>query len=163
MGCTGCPAGTASANVGADADGDCTGCLAGSYAQGGNSDCLKCPAGTSQVDPGMGSCNVCPTNSWAQFPGMVNCLRCANGVASIATTDGGTSSAGYQVLDIPGTNDLKGAGCTVAADYKPLLTTTCAMTTVTKLSVKVEAVSWPAGCPHQALHAACTRSCRVLV
>ncbi len=41
FGCTSCAAGSQSA-----LGGTCANCLAGSYANGGNSDCLPCPAGT---------------------------------------------------------------------------------------------------------------------
>lgn len=58
VGCTPCPTGQAYGSVGATAESLCTDCNAGSYAQGGNSDCLLCPAGTYQNDLAQGSCKV---------------------------------------------------------------------------------------------------------
>jgi len=161
VGCTGCPAGTASNNVGADAVTDCGNCAAGSYAQGGNSDCLLCPAGTYQNVGAQGSCKVCADQTWANFPGMTACLKCVNGVPNAV----GTPSPGYHVLSITTPGNL---GSTCNAAYKPALTQRCAMTEAdTLLSVKVDSVSpaWPAAaaaCPLQpaaALPVCCSAAC----
>ena len=60
VGCTSCPSGSAGASVGATAAASCSQCAAGSYAQGGNSNCLPCSAGTYQdVQPTVGVDGSC--------------------------------------------------------------------------------------------------------
>ncbi len=58
VGCSPCDAGHALGNVGGTSAGQCTSCSPGSYAQGGNSDCLLCPAGQYQDGTAQGDCKV---------------------------------------------------------------------------------------------------------
>jgi hypothetical protein len=58
VGCTPCTPGTHLDTVGGSGAGQGPNCLAGSYAQGGNSDCLLCPAGTYQSFNASGTCDV---------------------------------------------------------------------------------------------------------
>ncbi|KPF41078.1 hypothetical protein [Rhizobium sp. AAP43] len=130
VGCSPCDAGTSLGTVGGTAAGQCTNCVAGSYAQGGNSDCLLCPAGQYQDTAAQGTCKVCESNKWSLFPGMTQCLACVSGVPSAS----GTPSPGYHLLSISDANTLK-SGC--SATYKPTLTTNCSMSN-TLLSVFVD-------------------------
>lgn len=58
VGCSPCDPGKALGNVGGTGAVQCTNCNAGSYAQGGNSNCLLCPAGQYQDAPAQGNCKV---------------------------------------------------------------------------------------------------------
>ncbi|KAL4425823.1 hypothetical protein ABPG75_009839 [Micractinium tetrahymenae] len=130
VGCSPCAAGKALGTVGGTDATACTACLAGSYAQGGNSDCLLCPAGQYQNDTSQGTCKDCESNTWSLFPGMTQCLACVGGVPNAV----GIPSSGYHLLSISDAGTLKG-GC--SATYKPNLTTKCSMSD-TLLSVFVD-------------------------
>ncbi|PRW59428.1 serine threonine [Chlorella sorokiniana] len=127
-GCTAVSAGKASDTVGATQDPVAT-CAAGTYAQGGNSDCLPCPAGSFSA-AGAGQCTDCPAGSYSWIPGSAACYKCINGVPTcMAGSDGGSTctnnndepSPGYHVLSVSQLN----WPANLAAPYKPDIYAKC--------------------------------------
>eukprot|EP00935_MAST-01C_sp_MAST-1C-sp1_P001113 g1113.t1 len=89
--CAACPAGRRS-GCGKSAEGYCSDCIPGKYADSATSSCIDCPAGEHSMSKNVAACDACKPGQYQSEGGKSYCSECAAG----SITDKGSSTGATQ-------------------------------------------------------------------